>query len=254
MMRRLAAAATLAFTATCAQADSATTQQIQTGEAGTASQAALIEQAMSEKAKPFGLSVEEWKQYEAIMEGPRGYWSPGLDPLTTLGIEAKTEAERTRYAELQVQQEFARAEAELDYQRAYDAAFQRLYPNVLPIGDTAPAQGDFLQHVTKRATLNNAPPAVFVSTQCAECNRLVKEMQDKNARFDIYIIDSNGNDEAVRGWAAMAKIDPAKVRDRRITLNHNTSELEQITGKTSAKRADLPMVFERSGQSWKQVK
>jgi hypothetical protein len=52
-------------------------------------------------------------------------YSPGIDPLTALGIEARSAEERRRYADLQVQAERRRVEKELAYQRAYDEAFAR---------------------------------------------------------------------------------------------------------------------------------
>lgn len=55
-------------------------------------------------------------------------YSPGIDPLTALGIEARSAEERRRYADLQVQAERRRVEKELAYQRAYDEAFARAYP------------------------------------------------------------------------------------------------------------------------------
>ncbi len=59
-----------------------------------------------------------------------GHFSPNLDPLTALGIEARSDEERRRYAELQVQVEAQRVEKTLAYQRAYDAAWQRLHPGM----------------------------------------------------------------------------------------------------------------------------
>ena len=40
------------------------------------------------------LSVEEWAEYRTLMEGPRGIWSPSLDPVTVLGIHAEEEGSR----------------------------------------------------------------------------------------------------------------------------------------------------------------
>ena len=56
-----------------------------------------------------------------------------FDPLTALGVEAQTDQERQRYAELQVALEAKRAERELAYQNAYTAAWAKLFPGLLPI-------------------------------------------------------------------------------------------------------------------------
>ena len=45
-------------------------------------------------AKDWGLEPEEWTRYRHLMQGPLGIYSPNLDPLTALGIEARTSDER----------------------------------------------------------------------------------------------------------------------------------------------------------------
>jgi len=85
----------------------------------------------AEQGKQWGISREEYQRYQQLMDGPRGTQSPGLDPLTALGIEAQSDAERKKYAEQWVKQEFARTEKELKFQREVDAAWQRL--GVLPV-------------------------------------------------------------------------------------------------------------------------
>ncbi|STE82362.1 integrating conjugative element protein, PFL_4693 family [Escherichia coli] len=59
--------------------------------------------------------------------------SPGLDPLTVLGIEARTDAERRQLAEKWVKAEYERTEKELAFQREVNAAWKRLYPGVMPV-------------------------------------------------------------------------------------------------------------------------
>src|SRR5690348_827256 len=54
------------------------------------------------RAKSFGLNTEEWVRYREVMRGPLGIFSPNLDPLTALGIEARSVEERRHIAELQV--------------------------------------------------------------------------------------------------------------------------------------------------------
>ncbi|MBJ2470569.1 TIGR03759 family integrating conjugative element protein, partial [Salmonella enterica subsp. enterica serovar Agona] len=74
-------------------------------------------QSLQQKAGEWGLSPEDYQRYQQLMNGPRGIQSPGLDPLSALGIEARTPAERRQYAETRVTEEIARTEKELDFQR-----------------------------------------------------------------------------------------------------------------------------------------
>ncbi|OBX34893.1 hypothetical protein A8U91_03956 [Halomonas elongata] len=52
------------------------------------------------QAEAWGLTDQEWSRYQKLKDRPRGTWSPDLDPITMLGIEARSEAERRHYAEL----------------------------------------------------------------------------------------------------------------------------------------------------------
>lgn len=87
-----------------------------------------LERSSTAQAATWGLSEQEWSRFEQIQAGPRGFWSPNLDPLTALGVEAETDQERQRYAELQVTLEAKRAERELAYQNAYTAAWASCFP------------------------------------------------------------------------------------------------------------------------------
>lgn len=45
-------------------------------------------------ARNWGLKPEEWSRYQQLMQGPLGTYSPNLDPLSALGIEAQSDSER----------------------------------------------------------------------------------------------------------------------------------------------------------------
>lgn len=170
-------------------------------------------------ANEWGITPQEFTRYQTLMQGPRGIYSPGLDPLTALGIEARTEEERRRYAELQVQAERQRIDKELAYQRAYDAATARMYPGEKVIQlNSSPASSPSLG---TPVMLGNGRLAVFVKDDCAPCITQVQALQAKKATFDLYFVGSQGNDERIRRWAILAGIEPDNVRSRQITLNHD---------------------------------
>jgi len=67
-------------------------------------------------AKNWGVTESDWVKYKTIMATtPRGNWSPNLDPIVSLGIEAKTEEERTRFAKLFYDTEIERQSKEIDF-------------------------------------------------------------------------------------------------------------------------------------------
>lgn len=192
-------------------------------------------------AKDWGLKPEEWTRYQELMQGPLGIYSPNLDPLTALGIEARNEEERRRYAELQVQAEARRVEKLLTYQRAYDAAWQRLYPNLQPVGLRGPSD-------LPQSSLQPTRLAVFVKENCPACEQRVRQLQAEGAEFDLYLVDSRQEDARVRQWAERVGIDPDKVRDRAITLNHDNGRWLTI-----GVQGELPAVVREVGGQWQRL-
>jgi integrating conjugative element protein (TIGR03759 family) len=166
------------------------------------------------RAQEWNLDRQEWQRYQSLMQGSRGIYSPGLDPLSTLGIEARSDDERRHFAELQVKAEAQRTAKELAYQRAYDEAFKRLYPNLLPIQPDGSSSAS-------NAPRGSGRLAVFIKADCAECTQRVKALQARQAEFDVYMVGSQGDDARIRSWAVQANIDPTSVRSRKITLNHD---------------------------------
>lgn len=104
------------------------TRQVSANQPSQTSQSQMEQSHDQRLAREWGLTNEEWARYGELMDGPLGIYSPNIDPLSALGIEAPSEQEQRRYAELQVQAEAQRVEKLLAYQRAYDEAWQRLYP------------------------------------------------------------------------------------------------------------------------------
>lgn len=81
-------------------------------------------------AQIWGLTQEEMQRAKLLLKGPRASFSvEQLSPVEALGIHARTDAERRKYAEM-----FARAfhqdvERSIAWNAAFQEAMQRLYPN-----------------------------------------------------------------------------------------------------------------------------
>jgi len=196
-------------------------------------------QALSEAqlAERWGLSREEWSQYLQLRQGERGIWSPGLDPLTTLGVEAGTDEERRKYADLLVEKESRRVEKELAFQRAYDAAWKRRYPLLTRVTDA--------RQQTPRSPTSRL--AVFVRDSCPPCERRLKTLLRSGHPLDIWLVGSQGDDTRLRRWALAQQIDPQQVKSRLITLNHDAGRWQQLGGKP------IPSVLEQQEGQWQPV-
>lgn len=199
---------------TAAQSVSGATRPVQI-EAGKSAESQT--QSLQYEAQEWGLSAEEYARFEALMKGRRGIQSPGLDPLTTLGIEARSDEERHRLAEKWVQQEFARAEKELAFQREVDAAWKRLYGQILPVSlGTAGATAGMVQGTAQRRQ------ALFVQAEnCRACDARLATLLAGKQPFDIYVLGTQGDDNRLRAWARQKNIPAERVRKREITLNHD---------------------------------
>lgn len=200
----------------------------------------LIAPLEQSKAQAWNLKAEEWRRYRHLMEGPLGTYSPGIDPLTALGIEARNSEEQKRYTEMQAHAEYSRVTKLLAYQNAYNEAFTRLYPDLLTV-DLLGSNTTTL--ASPAATTTRL--SVFVSLQCEECIERVQSLQIASHQFDLYVLGAGNNDEVIRGWANSAGIDSQKVRNRDITLNHDAGRWLRIGDKGS-----FPAVMRQVNGQW----
>ena len=157
----------------------------------------------------WNLTAADWTRYEELMAGRRGAWSPDADPLLVLGAHARSAAERRRFAEAFVLAEHARVEGELAFERAVQAAWQRLFPGEPRIAalDEFPAGAAAERY------------AVVVERDCADCGRRIRAWAEAGIPVDVYV-RGTADDADLRAWAAEQAIDPAGVRARLLTLNH----------------------------------
>ncbi len=207
-----------------AHAQSATTASSATRVTQTESQATIDARQEQRRAEAWGLKREEWTRYRELMHGPLGIYSPNLDPLTALGIEARSEEERKRYAQLQARMEGVRVEKLFAYQRAYDEAWKELHPNLPRVRLTQLGEP---QHGVP-GSANDARIAVFVKAECPACDTRVLALQAVGRPFDLYMVGTRGDDGAIRAWASRIGIDPKKVHARTITLNHDAGRWLQV--------------------------
>lgn len=196
------------------------------------------------RARHWDLSETEWRRYRQLMDGLRGSISPNtISPIEVLGIHARDAAERQTYAERWAQLMHEDAERILAFQRAYDAALRRLYPDESLI-DTArlPDSGP------KAERLRAGDRVLFFTREaCPACDDVLRQLLrriDTVAGIDIYLIGlSSGDDQSVRTWAREHDIRPDWVHQHKLTLNHDAGALEQLT----AGIGQVPVLMRRRG-------
>lgn len=194
----------------------------------------LLEEQAKKNAQEWGLTGEEWLRYQQLIKGRRGILSPGLDPITTLGIEARSEEERRHYAELSVKQDFQRVEAELAFQREVNAAWGRVYPGILPVRAPDENAGEGIGRL-----------ALFVRADCgAPCETKVASLLASRQPLDIYLVGSAGKDEVVQAWARKLAIPVERVKAKTLTLNHDRGQWIRFG------QGRMPVVLQQRENGW----
>lgn len=229
MTARLVSIALLMLSASAIAGDTTTTPQT------TQSLIATQEQSLAESAAQWGLTFKEWNDYAQIMRTRRGVWSPGLDPITALGVSADTAAQRKHYAELYVRTEFERTRKELAFQLAVDSAWSRLYPQTPRIGSRAAAE--VAVHGASRY-------ALIVTPNCSECtsvlrSRLASMVSEAVEGIDVHVVGTGGDDNVLRDWIVTQPDLLAALKAGRATVNHGNqfqdlSQFPAIYSKTGS--------------------
>jgi integrating conjugative element protein (TIGR03759 family) len=176
------------------------------------------DQALGDAAARWGLTTQQWVAYEQIMRDRRGVWSPGLDPITALGVSVDTASERKHYAQLYVRTEFERTRKELAFQLAVDRAWARLYPDTPRIGR---------QSTAVQAHQPTVRYALIVKPQCTECESVLAQrlggmIREAQEGVDIHVVGTGGNDNALNRWITSQPALLAALKDGRATVNHGS--------------------------------
>lgn len=193
------------------------------------------QQNTQQQAQQWGLSASDWSRYQTLMKGERGIMSPGLDPLTALGVETDNSAERRRLAELWVKHEYQRTEKELAFQREVNAAWLRLYPETLAVNMGANAAG--IAHDTQGRL------ALFLKENCSRCDARLAAVLADNRPVDLYLVGID-SDDGLRAWAVKHNIPVEKVRSRQITLNHDNGLWFRYG------MGQMPVILQQGGTGW----
>ena len=196
------------------------------------------------RATIWDLSDTEWHRYRSLRDGIRGSISPAtLSPSEGLGIHARDEAERRRYAERWARLMREDAERILAFQHAYDQAWQRLFP-AEPLIDLARLPDEKASDV---ALQPDDRVLFFTRTDCASCDALLQRLLkriDTLAGVDIYLLGLPPDDDtAARDWAERQAIALRWVRSRRVTLNHDGGALSELT----QGKGQVPYLLRRRG-------
>jgi hypothetical protein len=278
---KFATVALFAFLAAGGALPARAVETAQTQISGAQSAQTLSDLTARSNAAQWGLNLDEYRRYEALMKGMRGSISdPRITPIEVLGIHARSEAERQKYAEI-----FARLMAEdtervLQFQLAYQANFKRLFPNLPAIYvdpasnrppslkqvlDTAPLlpttvtppKGGVVATSTQQpakvasfikpiAVMKGDRLIVFTGSNCVMCDAVVNQAKGhthKGVTVDVYVVGAKTADD-VASYANRIRVEPQLVRTGALTLNLDKGTMARVLpGEKS-----LPQVVRKRGE------
>ncbi len=208
------------------------------------------------RAARWGLDDSEWQRYESLKQGIRGSVSAAtLSPIEVLGIHSRSTEERRRYAEQWAVMMREDAERILAFQRAYDDAQRRLYPNGLLI-DASVLNTNKADHAAlgKLAWQPADRVLFFTDTQCPTCDALLERLVSQLTQFsgiDLYLIDvSPGEESLIREWAVSKQISPQWVKEHKVTLNVDAGARDRVTAHTGQDGQSLPVLVLHRGDQF----
>ncbi len=178
------------------------------------SQSSTTSLSQQQLAQMYGLDMKQWNQYQTVLKGPRGLWSPNIHPLMALGIrKGIKETERKRLAKQYATLHFERVERELAFEHAVFEAGMKKYGH-LPL-----FREDFTQinnNKTSRKVSNTTSHIqYFVRPNCASCRETIQAWLSEGRKFDLFI---SGNKKQITQFAKSMGISPLLV-PKQITLN-----------------------------------
>lgn len=168
-------------------------------------------------SKQWGLKESDWLKYKRIMAGPRGTWSPDIDPITALGVEESNPKERKRYATLYLSMEAKRVQKELAFEVAVQDVAKDMFRGIPVIGE--------FKDATPIKTTSSVSKRVlyFVDVKCKEeCKNKFRSLRESSSGTGIDIFFKKGATDKLMGeWAQYMGISTSDVKRKRLTLNYD---------------------------------
>ena len=196
------------------------------------------------------LSKEEWERVQFLRDGIRKYLSDDqISPLEILGIHARSDQERERYAQRWAKLMLEDAERVLRFQRAYDQAISSLNSNepLIDLSQLPP------KHSTVSALIKTDRIALFIELDCDVCYSIAEMSLAALPRvdgLDIYFVDLGPQDQlSMRRWATRLRVPPPLVESKRVTLNPDAGLLKRVNPRATY----VPVLMKRRGDTFHSI-
>ncbi len=221
----------------------------------------LLKQSETKKsiyrnAKMWGITIEDWARYKEIMKGPQGIWTPNLDPLMALGLNAKTENERRRIALIQLKLEEKRLVRMLAYDRTYKKIEKEYFGNQTLVDIKKLKRRITLAKKARKIRAQDKQMQIgdrlllFVSLKgCEQCRQTAYRAIDyvrgkKGVGVDIFFVGTTNKEKnEIQAWAKSMSISSLSIKHGNVSLNYDRGTFKRLTKDQGV----LPLVIRKRG-------
>ena len=254
MTKSVIALALLAVIGTAHAQQNATEQKAQ--ERAIIEQARTgIEASREAKAQAWGVTNEELARYEKLTSTGGIYSSLGKDltALEVLGMEARSESERQRYAELMVDQETQYQKNVLAFESAKMDVLKKRYPHMDIWYSKEEVRQKSLPDLLKGLSAHQDKRLVIYASadecdsKCQDYIAKVRSSASSSTRVDIFFTNTRNSDSKLREAVSAIGLKPSDIDGSNLTVNHDKGYFSrlQIDG---VKTLPMAVKLDKTGQ------
>ena len=240
------------------------------------SSATQLEATERSRANEWGLSLDEFHRSQSLLRGFTGSVADTrITPIEVLGIHAKDDTERDRYAEKFARFMFDYVDRAMKFEVAYQRAARRLFPTI-PVHaiDTNQSMRPTLQEVLQRTpgiearnvahsvtpirASTVAVPAsgtqrsgdrliLFTGPDCAQCLHTLQRAQAharQGTAIDVYVVGVTSDAQLIQ-YARKIKLDSHLIEQGVLTLNRDQGTMSKVIPDTQR----LPQLLRKRGDA-----
>lgn len=187
----------------------------------------------------WGIDKTEYRRFMYLKDNtPRGIYTPSANPLYYLGMEARTDAERKKYAKLIAKMEFENVQKMQMLNREILLASKQIFGSGqavdLSIGESLKKEMDPLSSLLGNKQQNPSLATgrdLFVSLDCDDCIKKFKGLMGQLSVGTINTIDivfpATVEDIDIKRWAYKAGVSP-ELNDRKVIGLRRAGENEKV--------------------------
>lgn len=218
------------LTATAGAAIAQQSQRDMTTQANTTTEHILsgINQSQAKQAAAWGITNEEMARYDELTSQGGIYSQLGKDltVLEVLGMEARSEAERQKYARLMVEQEIRYQQNVLAFEVAKMDVMKEKYPNMEIWYTKEELRQKSLPDLLKGlASYQDKRLVIYVGDECdSDCQDYITKVRSSassSTRVDIFFTNTRGDDKKLRDAVSKLGLNPKDIDGTTLTVNHD---------------------------------